>query len=551
MFVWFDYLSMPQPGAAHSTHTTGAHGTSAHGVTPTPTHVTTHAGSDHRHAETELSQNLTKAVRSIPAYVEHSSVMLILAPVCPHGNLDEICSFSSWRSRGWCRMELVSALLSRTDMKVMVCKGDGAVPFFQSPMDSFKLAAGKGDFACCQMGHEVNGKKIGCDKYKVKSVIEAMIDAKIEDLRASGERMSCHYFTCMKRVFLVKLPNVKKETACGEAALRERLEWTAEDDAAAETTGWSLLHCAALADDALAVKDICAKGVVHDLPLKEGVPSLNLFPLVSPLLLAMSYASFETVEALLDAGADPYYMTQGQGFAEDAAMYAAVNDNIECLQGWVKRFPDWDVNTLRPGCKTNCLSAAVYGGGAKNMPMIRALLDAGAKPMSNVFGSTPLHMAAFSDNADESLVQLFLDMGLDVNAQGDLMHLDSWKDYAFWKALLSAMELKAWSGERDPVVYQMGQMRGATPLHLAAAAGNVKICKKLLAHGADPRIKNNQGRTPLKIAELVYGTVPEALRAVLAVDEKPAPSLLQCYSCASTVSSGELIPRHEERECEL
>ena len=32
-----------------------------------------HAGTDHRHAGSELSQQLAKAVRSIPAYVEHST----------------------------------------------------------------------------------------------------------------------------------------------------------------------------------------------------------------------------------------------------------------------------------------------------------------------------------------------------------------------------------------------------------------------------------------------------------------------------------------------
>jgi ankyrin repeat protein len=227
-------------------------------------------------------------------------------------------------------------------------------------------------------------------------------------------------------------------------------------------------------------------------------------------------------------------------------MYAAVNDNIECLQGWVKRFPDWDVNALRPGCKTNCLSSAIYGGGAKNMPTIRALLDAGAKPKNNVMGMSPLHMAAYSDNADESLVQLFLDMGLDVNAQASLQNLDTWGEKAMWNTLSAAMELRAWSGERDPLVYQMGMARGSTPLHLAAMAGNVKICRRLLQHGANKRLKNCQGLTPLGAAKAIYGRVPKALRAVLAVDE-PVSGLC----CASTVAGGEIIPRHEERECEL
>jgi len=41
----------------------------------------------------------------------------------------------------------------------------------------------------------------------------------------------------------------------------------------------------------------------------------------------------------------------------------------------------------------------------------------------------------------------------------------------------------------------------STPLMSAADAGNVKRCQRLLAAGADPRIKNLPGRTAAMIAE--------------------------------------------------
>merc|ERR1719247_3743323 len=131
MYVWFDYMSMPQPNAsavgAHGTgaHGFGAHGTGAHGFDFGPTlkrKVTLGAhgtgahgtGADHRFTGTDLSIKLAMAVRSIPAYVEHATYMIVLAPVCAHADLDMTCSFGSWRTRGWCRMELMAADLDMT-----------------------------------------------------------------------------------------------------------------------------------------------------------------------------------------------------------------------------------------------------------------------------------------------------------------------------------------------------------------------------------------------------------------------------------------------------
>lgn len=52
------------------------------------------------------------AVQSIAAYVERASLLLVLAPICVHKDSQQACNFSSWRKRGWCRLEMMSALLS-------------------------------------------------------------------------------------------------------------------------------------------------------------------------------------------------------------------------------------------------------------------------------------------------------------------------------------------------------------------------------------------------------------------------------------------------------
>lgn len=42
-----------------------------------------------------------------------------------------------------------------------------------------------------------------------------------------------------------------------------------------------------------------------------------------------------------------------------------------------------------------------------------------------------------------------------------------------------------------------------TPLHEAAQKGRTQLCALLLAHGADPTMKNQEGQTPLDLATVM------------------------------------------------
>lgn len=43
-----------------------------------------------------------------------------------------------------------------------------------------------------------------------------------------------------------------------------------------------------------------------------------------------------------------------------------------------------------------------------------------------------------------------------------------------------------------------------TPLHEAAQKGRTQLCALLLAHGADPTMKNQEGQTPLDLATVMH-----------------------------------------------
>ena len=81
--------------------------------------------------------------------------MIILVPPCEHiDRKGECCDYSSWRRRGWCRLELMGSQFSRSHLRVMLCSGGLAQPAFVTPLDICYLAPGLGDFTCCARDHD-------------------------------------------------------------------------------------------------------------------------------------------------------------------------------------------------------------------------------------------------------------------------------------------------------------------------------------------------------------------------------------------------------------
>eukprot|EP00938_MAST-03A_sp_MAST-3A-sp1_P002860 g2860.t1 len=93
-YVWIDWSSMPQPSACPP--------------------------STDKKVKEKLGTNLGKAVKSIPAYVEKSDFVVVVAPGCLHAdrrdkdtNLRAKTCYRTYRKRGWCVLEIFSSFLSR------------------------------------------------------------------------------------------------------------------------------------------------------------------------------------------------------------------------------------------------------------------------------------------------------------------------------------------------------------------------------------------------------------------------------------------------------
>ena len=133
MYAWIDWACVPQPNAALWKPMSMRHalpqGTGKEDASSAPPKA---AESDHR-AKAGMSESvlsdLRRAVRSLPAYVELSEFLLVLAPPVAHADVrGRVCNLRTWFSRGWTRLEICSAFLARRPLPVLVISSHATDP---------------------------------------------------------------------------------------------------------------------------------------------------------------------------------------------------------------------------------------------------------------------------------------------------------------------------------------------------------------------------------------------------------------------------------------
>ena len=167
---------------------------------------------------------------------------------------------------------------------------------------------------------------------------------------------------------------------------------------------------------------------------------------------------------------------------------------------------------------------ALYGAvaRARSLPMVQALLAAGAEPNDN----ESLYHA--TENADPRFVAALVGAGARWAGTNALLRLLDREDVP---ALQQALALGAGVHERGP--------GGRTPLHHALVRGrSAAVVRELLAHGADPRARDDHGGDAFWHARRLgdaavlaaLGDAPPAddalLAACAAADEPAARALL-------------------------
>jgi ankyrin repeat protein len=187
---------------------------------------------------------------------------------------------------------------------------------------------------------------------------------------------------------------------------------------------------------------------------------------------------------LLDGDAALLHAKDGKGVS---ALLWAVYYGRRDLAGWL----------VERGWELNLFEAAAFGSADVASRWLRN--DPSLANACSADGFTPLMLASFFGNLD--LMELLLAHGARVNEAArnplrvqPLHSAVAHRDYA---RVLEMARLLVGSGA-DVNAVQEG---GLTPLHHAAAHGQIELARLLLEHGADPSAKTADGQSPLDMAE--------------------------------------------------
>jgi hypothetical protein len=171
-YVWYDYFSIPQ----------------------------FHDGMS-QEERSEIQDLQKEAIASIPAYVQLSSYIFALCPSASHwdrrhDDRPDICDRYSYNQRGWCRFEIIAALL--THISTAVIRISAAHHITVESVETLSLSIGEGEFSCCSFDHKYKGDTIECDKLKLAPIIQRMLSVK-EDYYLRKEMYTQFRFTRARR----------------------------------------------------------------------------------------------------------------------------------------------------------------------------------------------------------------------------------------------------------------------------------------------------------------------------------------------------------------
>jgi len=488
--VWFDYFSVPQS------------------------------------LDVSTSADFLAAVASIPAYVEMTDYFFVLCPVCPHHDLDQMCTYYSWQERGWCRLEAFAQYLTSPDSPVIIIRSEDTLEL-QTQSDEMFRAPLLGRFSCCAMGHKVRRadgteSEIGCDKERIAWSLSAIVEARAE---AALERQDMFWHRWLQAIH----PSITLVGWESKARQRSAPAQDSEGDEAAERLavseflavnnfqgpndgqdGWTPLRWAAIAGSAQVVKGLLrARADVESptsAPLHRFCHLKGTTVLGSAMTFCRGAEGRQVLDALVDAKADPMSCTSDFHVLHPPAL-AAYFGSLDSLAWWLDRFPEWDVGQPE-GAFGHSLGALAMERCPPDALIARRLEERGLSfgAMSHLQVSNTMLTCVNGTHDSTDMLRFLRDGG---HNQANCRRFPQFPV----KALTWAGHVAARCGSTDPLMLHLDLFDGATALHAAVEAGKFEQVQWLLANDADPSIANAKGVTPLQLAEKTH---QRAIAAVLA-----------------------------------
>jgi len=277
-------------------------------------------------------------------------------------------------------------------------------------------------------------------------------------------------------------------------------------------------------------------GGVAQTPVLQNKPALVPIPYDTAFFQLIRSGDAAALQKELDKGADPNAVADGQSALMTATLFGSIDEMRLLLNRGAKpNYADPDSLTalwlavpdsaktallIKHGADLNMLSRDHYSALVKlvNFPgtahLFRQLIDNGADPKKAAPDNMLLYEAASS--GDTALLASLLRLGFrpnDTVAFGDypLNSALTFRTFATVKMLID-------SGANVNITVPNNvfpNMRGMTPLMLAANEDDEKSFFYLLDHGADPNARCRKGYTALMFVQLTETDHPAMTQALL------------------------------------
>jgi ankyrin repeat protein len=497
-YVWFDWGSMPQPSAC-------------------PPGVA-------EEKKKTMDTNLRKAVKSIPAYVERADFVVIVAPGCLHADrrdpetgLREKTCYRTYRSRGWCVLEIFASYLSRDKIHpILLVTSKNGNPEWLSSVDVLFLAVGTSMFTCCQRNHIFGEKLVPCDRGITKNILQTMINAKIAHLARDRHNVRVRFYFCLANWWLRTGSIPQTNNSKSIEVFKSLLLWDERDDEWTDCENIPILFYAVVRNEieitrSLLKSEIYPTNILNAMiSLHQHSEEFGLSSQMSILHVAVSFASVQIVQMLLESGLNSQ-VTDNTG--NDSFMIACALGRVQNIQFWLSRFPEWNLNRGNSINQAAAIHYAVFVG-RKKLKTVQILVESGRVNLDalNGGGASVLMNAVANKDSDADVIKYLLSQKLryGVNYRRKAQTI-KWKCIYGLARGLSRLRLA-----RSGLFIDLASYSGSTTLQWATQRGDIEIVEILMEHGAKPLIKNSLGRNALSYCK----PFPEIKSAIKRVERQ-------------------------------
>eukprot|EP00928_Gymnodinium_smaydae_P001026 TRINITY_DN10380_c0_g2_i2.p1 TRINITY_DN10380_c0_g2~~TRINITY_DN10380_c0_g2_i2.p1 ORF type:complete len:600 (+),score=43.38 TRINITY_DN10380_c0_g2_i2:62-1861(+) len=435
------------------------------------------------------------AVQSIVGYVQHSDIFIALTPAIPHEDGGRL-NFGSWHTRGWCAAELSFWALRMPFRRQRIVRVHSSTKATCQRASSWLQASVyTGDFTVeddrivvCELLRSIL-RECAADLAVMASQrgSEAkMVDAGL--LLGTAEQRLCGPPPSTQEFGTMSLSsNLPRAVHLQYSEWLEIVDWNK-----LVGFGWTPAHFHAHRGDRSRLREYLGVHGTHMLGTKVKYVSFwaDYFKGVTPLLMAVAAPTGDPVGCIKELLAQ-------RADVEDAALICAIaNPKGKIVSELLNARADLHYRV--PFFGDTALSCASRFG---NDVVARELIEHKADVNSrNSSGFTCLHLAAdLENNLDNpAIVHMLIQARADVDAK------KTKPSSCFGRLFESVQRARHVGGSRSELVQHVSLVgsEGATALHLAAFAGNWRVCSALLEHGAFSEARTRAGHTPANVARL-------------------------------------------------